>query len=103
MSSRLISQIIQPLLQSQLLVEVTTPEAAYYPARPLGSISYEDILQTLRVGKGQEPATRAEPARDLVRGAIDTIQEAEQRMTKALTVQAMVERAEAQAAEQGPA
>ncbi len=102
-SSRLISQILQPLLQCKLLVEVATPEAAYCPARPLGSISYEDILRTLRVGKGQEPATRAEPARDLVRGAYDAIQEAEQKMTKALTVQAMVERAEAQAPEPAPA
>src|SRR5438067_2070067 len=42
-SSRLISRIIQPLLQSKLLVEVATPEAAYCPARPLERISYEDI------------------------------------------------------------
>jgi membrane protein len=102
-SSRLISQIIQPLLQCKLLVEVATPEAAYCPARPLGSISYEDILQTLRVGKGQEPATRAEPARDLVRGAFDAIQEAEQTVAKAQTVQGMVERAEAQGPEPAPA
>jgi len=102
-SSRLISQIIQPLLQCKLVVEVATPETAYCPARPLASISYEDILQTLRVGKGQEPATRAEPARDLVRGAFNAIQEAEQNMAKALTVQGMVERAEAQAPEQAPA
>jgi membrane protein len=102
-SSRLISQIIQPLLQCKLLVEVATPEAAYCPARPLGSISHEDILQTLRVGKGQEPATRAEPARDLVRGAFDAIQEAEQTVAKAQTVQGMVERAEAQGPEPAPA
>ncbi len=102
-SSRLISQILQPLLQSKLLVEVATPEAAYCPARPLESISYEDILHTLRVGKGQEPATRAEPARELVRGELDVIEEAERKMTKALTVRAMVERAEALAAEQAPA
>src|SRR5262245_38282919 len=46
-SSRLISRIIEPLLQSKLLVEVGTPEAAYCPARPLERISYEDILHTL--------------------------------------------------------
>jgi membrane protein len=102
-SSRLISQIIQPLLLSNLLVEVATPETAYCPARPLERISYEDILQTLRVGKGQEPATRAEPARELVRGAFVAIQEAEQSLAKALTVQGMVERADAQAREQAPA
>ena len=54
------------------------------------------------MGKGQEPETRAEPARDLVRGAFDAIQEAEQGMAKALTVQSMVERAEAKAPEPMP-
>ena len=102
-SSRLISQIIQPLLLSKLLVEVATPEPAYCPARPLERISYEDILLTLRVGKGHEPATRAEPARDLVRGAFDAIQEAEQTKAKALTVREMVERAEAETAQPTPA
>ncbi len=102
-SSRLISHILQPLLRNQLLVEVATPETGYCPARPLKSISYEDILQTLRVGRGHEPATRAEPARDLVRGALDAIQAAERSVTKTLTVQGMVDRAEAQAAEETPA
>jgi membrane protein len=99
-SSRLISQIIEPLLLSKLLVEVATPEPAYCPARPLETISCEDILLTLRVGRGHEPSTRAEPARDLVRGAFDAIQAAEQNMAKALTMREMVERAEV---EQKPA
>ena len=99
-SSRLISQIIEPLLLSKLLVEVATPEPAYCPARPLETISCEDILLTLRVGRGYEPSTRAEPARDLVRGAFDAIQAAEQNMAKALTMREMVERAEV---EQKPA
>ena len=97
-SSRLIGQIIQPLLQSKLLVEVATPETAYCPARPLEKISYQDILQALRAGQGQEPATREEPARALVLGAFEEIREAEQRVAKGVTVQAMVERAEAAAA-----
>jgi len=97
-SSRLIGQIIQPLLQCKLLVEVATPETAYCPARPLDRISYQDILQALRAGQGHEPATREEPARALVLGAFEEIREAEQRVAKAVTVQAMVERAEAAAA-----
>jgi membrane protein len=100
-SSRLISHILQPLLQCKLLVEVATPEPAYCPARPMDRISYEDILHTLRAGKGQEPATRAEPARDLVRGAFDAIRGAEQSVAKGLTLQTMVERADAQAPEPG--
>ena len=95
-SSRLVSQIIQPLLQRKLLAEVATPETAYCPARPLDRISYEDILQALRAGLGQEPATREEPTRELVRGAFEEIHQSEQRVARAVTLQAMVERIEAQ-------
>src|SRR6266480_4442525 len=95
-SSRLISQIIPPLLQRKLLAEVATPETAYCPARPLDRISCEDILQALRAGLGHEPATREEPTRDLVRGAFDEIRQSEQRVAGAVTLQAMVERIEAQ-------
>ena len=95
-SSRLVSQIIQPLLQRKLLAEVATPETAYCPARPLDRISYEDILQALRAGLGHEPATREEPTRELVRGAFDEIHQSEQRVARAVTLQAMVERIEAQ-------
>ena len=93
-SSRLISQVIPPLLQGKLLAEVATPETAYCPARPLESISYEDVLQTLRAGAGQEPATRDEPACERVRAAFDEIHQAEHRVAKAVTLQVMVERAE---------
>ncbi len=95
-SSRLVSQIIQPLLQRKLLAEVATPETAYFPARPLDRISYEDILQALRAGLGHEPATREEPTRELVRGAFEEIHQSEQRVARAVTLQAMVERIEAQ-------
>src|SRR5204862_5951737 len=53
-SSRLIGQLIEPLLQKNLVLEVATPEAAYCPARPLDRISFEDILHALRAGQGQE-------------------------------------------------
>jgi membrane protein len=94
-SSRLVSQVIQPLVQTKLLVEVSTPETAYSPARPLDRISYQDILQTLRAGMGEAPATREEPTRELVQGAFDEIRAAEERVAGPLTLQAMVNRAEA--------
>jgi len=101
-SSRLISQTIAPLLQCQLVVEVATPEAAYCPARPLERISCQDIIQTLRSGKGEEPATRQEPTRELVRGAFDEIRQAEDAVARTVTLQAMVERVEARRAEGAP-
>ena len=90
--SRLVSQILQALAQSRLLVEVGTPEAAYCPARPLDLISCEDILQTLRAGQGQEPPTREEPAREFVRGAFEQIQKAERQVAGTMTLQTMVDR-----------
>ena len=93
-SSRLIGQLIEPLLQKNLVLEVATPEAAYCPARPLDRISFEDILHALRAGQGQEPATREEPARELVRGTYEEIRQAEHRVAQAVTLEAMVESAE---------
>src|SRR5437667_8075338 len=98
-SSRLISQIILSLLRRQLLVEVATPESAYCPARPLERISCEDIIDSLRAGQGQEPATREEPTRALARGAFDEIQQAARCVAKTLTLQAMVERSQAPTSE----
>lgn len=102
-SSRLISQVLPPLLQRKLLVEVATPETAYSPSRPLDQISYEDILHSLRAGQGQEPATREEPARGLVRGVFDEIQEAQRRVARGVTLQAMVDQAEADGGAPPPA
>jgi len=90
--SRLVSQLVQILAQSRLLVEVGTPETGYCPARPLDRISCEDILQTLRAGQGQEPPTREEPARELVRGAFEQIQKAERQVAGTMTLETMVTR-----------
>jgi membrane protein len=94
-SSRLVGQIIQPLLHAKLLVEVVevaTPETAYCPARPLDRITCHDILQTLRAGSGQSPATREGPTRELVQGAFDRIRTAEETVARSVTLQEMVHR-----------
>ncbi len=90
--SRLVSQIVQTLAQSRLLVEVGTPETGYCPARPLDKISCEDILQTLRAGQGQEPPTREGPERELVRGTFEQIQTAERQVAGSMTLETMVTR-----------
>jgi membrane protein len=92
-SSRLISQTLRTLVQNKLLVEVATPEAGYCPARPLDTISYHDILRALRAGSGWMPPTRQDPVRELVRGAFDSIRNAEDRVARDLTLQEMVNRA----------
>jgi membrane protein len=92
--SRLVSHIVQPLLHAKLLMEVNTPDTGYSPARPLDRVTYEDILQALRVGRGQMPPTRDEFSRDLVRGTFEDVQKAEEQVAKAVTLQALVDRIE---------
>jgi membrane protein len=91
-SSRVVGQVVEPLQQTHLLVEVNTPDTAYAPARPLDRISTEQILQALRSGKGQELATSAGTDRELVREIYGTVQEAERGAAGPLTLQRMLER-----------
>jgi membrane protein len=92
--SQLISKVMKPLLQSKLVLGVASAvpnETAYAPGRPLDQISYQDILDSIRAGTGQELETRDEPAREIVRGKFDEIQEAEKRVAGEITLQSLVE------------
>ncbi|HWF19865.1 MAG TPA: YhjD/YihY/BrkB family envelope integrity protein [Verrucomicrobiae bacterium] len=99
--SRLIQQIIQNLLSSRLVVEISGLELAYVPARPLEQITCHDILLAMRVGWGQELATREEPARVGVFGEFEKIMEAEKRAASSVTLRMMVDRTEHLAAMAG--
>lgn len=90
-STRLIQKILEPLLQSNLLIEVAGKEPAYVPSRPIDKINYNDILDSMRAGQGQEIATRDEPARELVRGELDKIRRAERTLAQTATLAQMVE------------
>jgi DNA-binding IscR family transcriptional regulator len=89
--SRLISQTGQALLQSKLIVEVLDGETGYAPARPLDRISAHDILQALRTGQGQEPATADDPERTRVRKEFDRVADAERQAAGSVTLLALVE------------
>jgi membrane protein len=90
--SRLAAQILQTLVNAKLLQEVAGAEIGYTPARPLNQISCQDILQALRASQGQEPATREEPTRTLVREEFDRIRLAEQAAASTATLQTLVDR-----------
>jgi membrane protein len=91
--TRLVSQISRPLIEAQLLVEVLDEETGYAPARPLDQITAHDILQALRVGKGQELETCDDSARSPVRGKFDRIYEAEREIAGAVTLESLVREA----------
>lgn len=94
-SSRLVRQVLQPLLGAKLVVEVAGAEPAYMPARAIDSINCYDILLAMRVAQGQELPPRDEPVGAEVYGEFARIQEAERKAAAAVTVLALANRAQA--------
>ncbi len=95
--TRLVLQIMQTLCAARLVVEVAGAEPSYVPARPLETITCHDILVAMRASQGQELATRDEPTRLEVYGEFNRIQEAERQAASAVSLLALVNRAQAQA------
>jgi hypothetical protein len=89
--SQLASQVLCPLLGAKLLVEVAGDETRYTPARPLGLITVEDVLGAIRVGQGQELATKDDPARLAVRKAFDGVILAEMEQGRRVTMKDLAE------------
>jgi membrane protein len=90
---RLVHRIAQLLVEARLLMEVQNgSETGYAPARPLDQITCHDILLALRTGRGQQLSTRQEPARNLVLGEFERIEEAERRAAAAVNLLALVHR-----------
>jgi membrane protein len=89
---RIVCRVIQPLLDTNLLVEVNTPGPAYSPARPLEQISTEEILQALRSGAGQEPPRREGREYELAQQVYTTVREAERNAAGPLTLQRLLDR-----------
>ena len=96
--TRLVGQILQTLVSTRLLNEVAGTEIAYMPARPLVQITCHDVLQAMRIGKGQEVATTDEPTRITVRHEFERILQAEHAVAASTTLQALVDEAQVQAA-----
>ncbi len=93
--TRLVQQVTQTLVTARLVNEVAGHETAYVPARPLETMNCHHILQAMRAAHGQELATRDEPARTEVFGEFARIQEAEKQAATAVTMLALVNRAQA--------
>ena len=91
---QLVGKVTGPLVKTNLILEVATEvqnEMALAPARPLDQISYQDILDAIRAGQGQELETRAEPSCDLVRTKFKEIQAAERRVAGTVTLHEMAQ------------
>ncbi len=92
--TKLAQQVLQTLLAARLVVETNGGEHAYAPARPLETINAHHILLAMR-GGGQELLLRNEPVRAEIFGEFARIEEAEKNAASAITMLALVKRAQA--------
>jgi hypothetical protein len=67
------------MVEAGLVLEATgvNNQVTYAPARPTEAITCYDVLQTLRVGGGQELETRDEQSRPVVCAHFERISDAE--------------------------
>ncbi len=96
--TRLVQQVVQTLLTARLVVETGGMEPGYAPARPLDTINAHDVLHAMRTGTGQELPMRDGPVRAEVYGEFARIEKAERDAATAVTMLALVNRAEAKLA-----
>jgi membrane protein len=99
--TKLVQQVLQPLIAARLVTEVAGAEPAYLPARPLDAINAHHVLRAIRAGSGQDIATRDEPARVEVLGEFAKIEEAERAAASSVTLLALVNRAQKQIEDSG--
>jgi membrane protein len=92
--TKLSQQVLQTLFSARLVVETNGGESAYAPARPLDSINAHHILLAMRAGSGQELLSRDEPVRAEIFGEFARIEEAEKHAASAVTLLALVQRAQ---------
>jgi len=93
--TRLAQQVLQPLLAMHLVVETGGNEPGYTPARALEAITAHHVLRALRTGGGPELPMRDGLVRAEVLGEFARIEEAEQHTASAITMLALVNRAQA--------
>lgn len=90
--TRLVVQILASLVSAKHFAELSGPDPAYVPARPLDRITARDILSALRVGTGMDLVTREDEAREIVRAEYGRILEASRAVAAQLTLEDLVAR-----------
>jgi uncharacterized BrkB/YihY/UPF0761 family membrane protein/DNA-binding IscR family transcriptional regulator len=93
--SRLVAQIIQPLIEARILAEVINGDTGFIPARPLDQISAHDILIALRVGQGLELETCEDGMRGFVLNRFNSICDAEKEVAGEMTLETLANEAPA--------
>ncbi len=90
--TKLAERVLRPLLSARILAEAAGPEPAYFPARPLDTISAHHVLLAVRTDGAAEPPAPDESAPAEVCGEFARIEEAERQAASSVTLQALVDR-----------
>ncbi|MBI3871324.1 MAG: YihY/virulence factor BrkB family protein [Verrucomicrobia bacterium] len=88
--SRLVARVVQPLLGSRLLAELTHPVQGLVPGRPIEAITAHDVLSAMRVGTGDDPALADHEGGEALRRQIAPIRQAEEASAKAVSLSALM-------------
>lgn len=91
--TKLVAQLLGALLKGRLAVEVADEETGYVPARPLDDISAQDVIQSIRVGSGQELETHDDGMLARVRDEFERIRTAEKDVADRVTLGSLVRNA----------
>ncbi|MFM1769669.1 MAG: hypothetical protein RJA22_2198 [Verrucomicrobiota bacterium] len=89
--SKLVGQLLQPLLRAGIVVESSDRSPAFVPGRPLHRITAHDILQALRTGQGEDFAATTDPLQARSLAALDRIHQAERSVAETCTLQDLVQ------------
>jgi len=90
---RLTQEVLQTLVTSRLITEVTGPEPGYVPARPVDSISCHDVLEALRAGQGADLAFHEGPVYRQILGEFQRINDAERAAAESVSMFDLAEHA----------
>jgi membrane protein len=92
-SPRLIAQLIEPLCNRNLVVEVNAPSPGYSPGRPLDRIGMDQILEAMRSGGAEELEMKSGGGDESLLAAYVAVHEAETQAAGSMNLRRLVDRA----------
>jgi membrane protein len=95
--TRLIEQVLQNLNSCGLASPTAGRESGWLPARPLESISCNDVLRAMRCARGEQLAMRDEPARGEVYAQFLLIEQVTEQAAACVNMRELVKRMQARA------
>ncbi|PWU17704.1 MAG: hypothetical protein C5B50_10830 [Verrucomicrobia bacterium] len=96
--TRFIEQVLQNLSSCGLVSQTSGRESGWLPARPLETISCNDVLKAMRCTRGEQLAMRDEPARGEVYAQFLKIEQVTEQAASCVNIRDLVKRMQARGA-----